>query len=336
MAARDEQKKSSKKPDKKDLIRPLAHLNGEKPPAPAWFEQAIAAPSDEGEVTVGGGKIRFSAWGAPGGRGLLFVHGGRAHRNWWRPFAPFFAQDRRVAALDLSGMGDSDWRERYSLDLLVDEVFAVIEAAGLEQRGRPVIVGHSFGGWVTLAAVERAGDRLGGAVVVDSPLGVPDPDEGYTVVRANDAEKPQTGPQLGRVYATMEEPITRFRLLPNQPAEHLYLIDYIAREGLRQASAPDGSDGWTWKFDPAKGKNFTIHFERDILRAARCPLAFIYGEKSMFAAGDALQHLRDQAKGRSPFVMMPDAYHHLMMDQPLAFISVMRTLLSCWPVRFGV
>ena len=77
---------------------------------------------EEGAVTVGGARIRYSAWGEPDHRGVLFVHGGRAHRNWWRPFAPFFAENRRVAALDLSGMGDSDWREKYSLDLLVDEL----------------------------------------------------------------------------------------------------------------------------------------------------------------------------------------------------------------------
>jgi pimeloyl-ACP methyl ester carboxylesterase len=329
MTARDD------KSQKSDLIRPLAHLGGEKPPAPEWFEKAIAAPSEEGAVTVKGAQIRYTAWGEKCGRGLLFIHGGRAHRNWWRPFAPFFAKNRRVAALDLSGMGDSDWRDQYSLDLLVDEVFAVIDAAGLNTGARPIVVGHSFGGWVTLAAVERGGDRLGGAVVVDSPLGVPDPDEGYTVVRASNQKKP--GHQhSARIYSTLEEPIARFRLLPNQPAEHLYLVDYIAREGLRQVTGPDGEEGWTWKFDPAKGKNFTIHFERDLLRAARCPLAFIYGENSSFAAGDSLQHLRDQAKGRSPFVMMPNAYHHLMMDQPIAFISSLRTLLSCWPVRFGV
>lgn len=327
---------SAKEADKSDppLIRPLSGLGGKRPPAPEWFEKAIATPCEERAITVAGARISYSAWGEEGGRGLLFVHGGRAHRNWWRPFAPFFAGERRVAALDLSGMGDSDWRERYSLDLLIDELFAVINDAGLASRGRPIVVGHSFGGWVTLAAVEREGEKLGGAVVVDSPLGVPDPDEGYTIVRAENADGPLE--RKYRLYKTIEEPIERFRLLPNQPGEHLYLLDYIAREGLKFATAPNGEEGWTWKFDPHKGRNFDIHFERDILRAARCPLAFIYGQKSAFAQGDGLRHLREQASGRSPFVMIPDAYHHLMMDQPHAFISVLRTLLSCWPVRFGV
>lgn len=329
---------SDNKADQQDLIRPLSHLGGRKPPAPEWFEKAIATPSEEGAVKVGGARIRYSAWGEGDGRGLLFVHGGRAHRNWWRPFAPFFAENRRVAALDLSGMGDSDWREAYSLDFFVDEVFAVIEKAGLAASGRPVVVGHSFGGWVTLAAVEREGERLGGAVVVDSPLGVPDPHEGYNVVQPTPGKPGEK--HSAHIYKTREEMIERFRLLPNQPAEHIYLIDYIAREGVRPVAPSEcggqTGEGWTWKFDPVDERGVDVHFERDLLRAARCPLAFIYGEKSLFTSGDAISHLQEQARGRSPFVMIPDAYHHLMMDQPLAFISVLRTLLSAWPVRFGV
>ncbi|WP_411820133.1 alpha/beta hydrolase [Hyphococcus formosus] len=328
--------KTSETTKREDLIRPLSELAGQKPPAPEWFEKAIATPSEEGAVDVAGARIRYSVWGEADQRGLLFVHGGRAHRNWWRPFAPFFAQNRRVAALDLSGMGDSDWRENYSLDLLVDEVFAVIDKADLASRGRPIVVGHSFGGWVTLAAVEREGERLGGAVVVDSPLGVPDPHEGYNVIKKKPEAQSDGVRRRGHTYSTSEEMIARFRLLPNQPAENLYLLDYIAREGLRPETMEDGSKGWAWKFDPVKDGRFEIHFERDLLRAARCPLAFIYGEKSLFAQGDGYQHLQEQARGRSPFVVIPDAYHHLMMDQPLAFVSTLRTLLSAWPVRFGV
>ncbi len=319
--------------DPSDHIRPLAHLKGEKPPAPAWFERAVAAPSEEGSVEVKGAAIRYSAWGEIGRRGLLFVHGGRAQRNWWRPFAPFFADRFRVAALDLSGAGDSDWRPRYSTDCLVDEILGVVEAAGLSAHGRPFIVGHSFGGWSTLAAVERAGEKLAGAVVIDSPIGAPDPDEGYTVMKAQ-AEEP-VEPRANRVYDTLEEPVARFRFLPNQPCEELYLVDYIAREGLTPAPKPEGGAGWTWKFDPMQGRNFDIHFDRDLFIAPRCPLAFIYGEASAFVSGEGFEHLRRLTEGRAPFVMVPAGRHHLMMDQPIAFISTLRMLFSCWPVRVG-
>jgi len=31
-----------------------------------------------------------------------------------------------------------------------------------------------------------------------------------------------------------------------------------------------------------------------------------------------------------PFVAIPEAHHHLMLDQPLAFIASLRTLLAEW------
>lgn len=314
-------------------IRPIAHLMGAKPPAPAWFEKAIAAPSDEGSVEVAGAAIRYSAWGNSGQRGLVFVHGGRAHRNWWRPFAPFFADRFRVVAYDASGMGDSDWRTRYSLHGAIDELFAVWRASGADLSRRPIVVGHSFGGWMTLAAVEREGEHLSGAVVVDSPIGLPDPDEGYTVFKGSASpEKARTA----RIYGAAEEPIARFRFLPNQPCDQLYLVDHIARTGIREVRGEDGRPGWTWKFDPGQGRNFDIHFDRDLFLAPRCPLAFIYGEESAFAQGDGLAHLKKQARGRSPVIMMPGVHHHLMMEEPIAFVSTLRALLTTWPVRVGV
>jgi pimeloyl-ACP methyl ester carboxylesterase len=317
--------------DQPGLIRPLAGLGGKRPPAPLWFERAIAAPSEEGSVEVHGARIAWSAWGEVGRRGLIFVHGGRAHRNWWRAFAPFFAERYRVVAYDISGMGDSDWRTRYSLDWAIDELFGVAKAAGATGGGRPIAVGHSFGGWMTLAAVEREGEHLSGAVVVDSPIGLPDPDEGYTVIKAKPGGEPA---RSNRVYATLAEPIERFRFLPNQPCDQLYLVDYIARMGLKEVEGPSGR-GWSWKFDPGQGRNFDIHFDRDLFLAPRCPLAFIYGAASMFAQGDGLAHLQKQAKGRSPVILMPEVHHHLMMEEPIAFISTLRALLTTWPVRVG-
>jgi pimeloyl-ACP methyl ester carboxylesterase len=316
----------------KDVIRPIEHLRGERPPAPDWFNEAVNAPSEEGAVEVAGAKIRYSAWGERGRRGLIFVHGGRAHRNWWRPFARSFGENYRVVAFDMSGMGDSDWRPSYSLDLTVDELFAVIDASRAADGGRPIVIGHSFGGWVTLAAVERRGERLLGAVVIDSPIGKPDPDEGYTILKRQDPNNPI---RANRVYETLEEPVARFRFLPNQPCAEHYLVDFIAREGLQRAPLPQGSAGWTWKFDPAHGRNFEIHYERDLFLAARCPLAFLYGRDSAFAAGEGFDHLRGRTKGRSPFVIMPAVHHHLMMEQPIGFISTLRMLLACWPVRVG-
>ena len=76
--------------------------------APAWFTDALSVPFTDGQVSVAGADIHFVAWGEPGRRGLVFVHGGGAHAHWWTHVAARFAGDFRVVALDLSGHGDSD------------------------------------------------------------------------------------------------------------------------------------------------------------------------------------------------------------------------------------
>src|SRR2546429_9630981 len=82
-------------------------------PPPAWFSAALAAPVQEGVITVDGASIAFRAWGDPGGRSLVLVHGGAAHSRWWDHIAPMLTDGWRVVAVDLSGHGDSDPRGRY-------------------------------------------------------------------------------------------------------------------------------------------------------------------------------------------------------------------------------
>ena len=315
-----------------EIYRPLAEFKGEVPSAPDWFKRNIEQPYEEDFVEAHGAKIHYLAWGERGKPGLILLHGGRAHAHWWTPFAPFFSSHYRVAAFDLSGMGESEWRSNYSFECFAEEVMAVTKASGAGDAGPPLIVGHSFGGYVSLAAVEQFGERLGGAVIVDTPLLPPNPDEEY---HPPEEEKREIRPT--RVYESFEEPLMRFRFLPNQPCSNAYLVDYIARKSLREAPLPDkpGQTGWTWRFDPGMGRNYSRGFSQELFRAARCPLAFIYGEQSVFYAPETLDQIRIQTAGRAPIVVMPDVHHHLMMDHPIGFVSALRSLLAAWPVRIG-
>ena len=133
--------------------------------APDWFRRAIEVPFEDGSVAVGGTSVHYLAWGTPGRRGLVFVHGGGAHAHWWSHIAATFAPEFRVLAVDLSGHGDSDHRDRYDIEQWTDEVMAVAEAGGID--GPPVVIGHSMGGFVTIATAAVHGDRLSGVIVCD-------------------------------------------------------------------------------------------------------------------------------------------------------------------------
>ncbi|HEY1826870.1 MAG TPA: alpha/beta hydrolase, partial [Acidimicrobiales bacterium] len=144
------------------------------PAAPAWFERAIAVPSTDAVTEVDGCAIHYLAWGSEGRPGLVFVHGGGAHAHWWTPLAATFAEEFRVAAIDLSGHGDSGHREVYDIRQWTDEVVSVAAHAGID--GRPVVIGHSMGGFVTIATAALHGDGVTGVIICDSPVAEVDPE----------------------------------------------------------------------------------------------------------------------------------------------------------------
>jgi pimeloyl-ACP methyl ester carboxylesterase len=135
--------------------------------SPFWFQRALDTPSTPGDVEVAGANIHFETWGEVGNPGIALIHGSNAHLEWWRFVAPFLADQFRVVALDSSGNGDSGWREKYTGELLAAEVIAVCEAAELGPK--PVIAGHSFGGFTVLETGHFHGSSLGG-IIFQAPV----------------------------------------------------------------------------------------------------------------------------------------------------------------------
>jgi pimeloyl-ACP methyl ester carboxylesterase len=281
---------------------------------PPWFVAALGTKPGERELDVDGTPIRYLAWGEPGCPGLVFVHGGAAHAHWWSFLAPFFAEDWQVAALDMSGHGNSGRRPTYSHRQWAQEVLAVAEHAGFP--GPPVVVGHSLGGMVTIEAASHYGDLLAGAVIVDSPVRRPDP-ESEEGARGRAFRSPG-------VYPTLDEALGHFRLIPPQPMEHPWVIDHIARHSLHETNA-----GWTWKFDPHVFAHSLVPMRRQ-LATVRCRVALLRGEHSVVVPPDVADYMYDLMGRSAPVVSIPEAHHHLILDQPLAFVAALRTLLADW------
>lgn len=301
---------------------PLAIYKGARPPAPTWFEDAIASHYETHFVEFEGARIHYQRWGDRSKPGLLLVHGNGAHAHWWDFIAPYLADDYNVAAMTFSGMGDSDWREDYTMETFSREQLAVIEHAGMfAHEQKPIIVSHSFGGFVTVLTGAEYGDRLEGTVIVDSPINPPDrPHRGPPQVRGN------------KVYPTLEAALARFRLAPPQPCENHYILDYIARWSLKKKPLPDGSgEGWSWKFDPSIWQRFAVSRPAsDLLKQTRCRIALFKGDRSSLFADDVQDYMRSLLNRQVPFIEIPEARHHVMLDQPLAFVAALRTLLQEW------
>ena len=128
-----------------EIASPLAPFAGAQPERTKWFEDALAIQPERTLVPVKGANIELLTWGRVGDPGLILVHGNSAHADWWSFIAPFFAETYRVAAISLSGMGGSDWRDAYSFDMFGEEIHDCAIAAGLyEGPVLPIFIGHSF------------------------------------------------------------------------------------------------------------------------------------------------------------------------------------------------
>ena len=318
-----------------EVQAPLAEFKGAEPASPQWFKDAVAQAPERVFVDSLGSKLEVLTWGEVGKPGLLFVHGNSAHADWWSFIAPFFAADYRVASMSLAGMGASDWRESYSFTDFAEDAEAVACATGLYQGGRkPTYIGHSFGGGQVYFAAVRHPDRMHAAIMVDTGFGPPPEEMAKRMAQMEAVRNIPTVDRPSRVYPTIEAALGRFRLMPPQPAGNPYIADFIARRSLKTAPMPDGSgEGFTWRFDP----NMWSKLDRSQMQAQNLtpptempvPMVHIFGAKSRI-----VEHRK--AGAPSPFpaglieIEIPDAHHHIMIDQPLALVASLRTLLATW------
>jgi pimeloyl-ACP methyl ester carboxylesterase len=248
--------------------------------APRWFLDAVADAPQDRRVEVQGCPVHYLAWGEPGRPGLVFVHGGAAHAHWWSFIAPLFTPEYRVAAIDLSGHGDSGRRPAYPREVWAEEVLAVAEDAGFE--------------------------------------GPPSPDP--------EAEEGDRGRSFRnpKVYPDEATALEHFRTVPEQPSALPWVLDFVGRKSLVRVP-----DGVTWKFDPVIFRRETPRAAHEILPKVRCRIALFRAQHGIVTP-DIAGYMYELLGRNAPVIEIPEAYHHMMLDQPLLLVTGLRTLLADW------
>lgn len=100
----------------------------------------------------GGVQLRFYEAGT-GAPPLVFVHGWGCDHRFFAPQVHYFSARHRVVAPDQRGCGESDKpHQGYAIQDLADELAWLCAELAIES---PVLVGHSLGGAVALAAAAR-------------------------------------------------------------------------------------------------------------------------------------------------------------------------------------
>ena len=290
-----------------DLLEQLTALG-----APAWYLQAVSHPTASRRVEISPGLwMNCVFWNEAEATKppLLLVHGYRANARAWHAVAPSLTPHFRVIAVDLMGMGESDSRDGCGDRASVGEDLA----AAIGQLGiAPVtVVGHSFGGACSIHLAHRHPALVSRLVVVDSTLLFPETDQEHG--------KHPLGPP--RLYPDRSSIVARYRLLPPQPCPPWSLI-YMAHRSIRQVP-----EGWVWQFDPAL-PTAQMSFDTALaLRHCSMRVDYVYGEHSKSSNAPRRQLIEEAIRPAGCVIAVPQAHHHVMLDQPMALVETLRQLL---------
>ncbi len=119
------------------------------------------------QATVNGIKMVYTDEGQ--GLPLVLVHGFPLSRGAWVRQVDALKSSYRVIAPDLRGLGDSEARPgTNSMDQAADDIHALLRQLN---TGPVVLIGHSMGGYATLAFARKYAAMLRGLVLVGTKAG---------------------------------------------------------------------------------------------------------------------------------------------------------------------
>ncbi len=156
------------------------------------------------DIPVSGGELRVGIWepaGDPDASELptvMAVHGVTATHRCWLTVAERLRGVRLIAP-DLRGRGRSrELPGPYGMARHADDIVATMDALGVDSA---TLVGHSMGGFVTVATHHHHPDRVDSLILVDGGLPLPTP----AGVSDEDLMTARLGPAKARLSMTFPD-----------------------------------------------------------------------------------------------------------------------------------
>jgi pimeloyl-ACP methyl ester carboxylesterase len=239
---------------------------------------------------------------------IILLHGGPGFdHSIYKPSMNELADLAQVVFLDQRGQGRSDAGDplNWTLDCWADDVAAFCRTLSIE---KPILLGHSFGGFVAYATAARHPDLASGLVILSSAAYI---DRELTIARFGELGGPDaemaarglfTRPDDATIMATFME-----HCLPLYAADPTLMLTSLGRAIVRP-------EAQTHFFKP--GGEFGRFDYRQALTGARVPTLIVQGgcdpiippETARATAGSFPADV-------AQFVMIDDASHDLIAER---------------------
>jgi esterase len=262
-------------------------------------------------------RFHYLDWGVKGRPPIIFLHGGGLNAHTWDVVCLMLRRQYYCLALDQRGHGDSEWEPTsdYSHDSQVQDVHGFIEKLELE---RPLLVGHSMGGFAAIGYAIAYAAKLSGLVLVD--IGPEISMDGSKRIR----DFVTQDRVLDSVDAFVE------RAMAFNPRRNPTLLRRSLLHNLRKL--PNGK--YTWKHDPNRmSPDFAkerieraAQIQRDIHRIS-CPTLIMRGERSdVFTDANAANFAESLPNGR--WLKIENAGHTIQGDNPAGLLNALQPFVK--------
>lgn len=235
------------------------------------------------------------------GHGLpvVLLHAFPLKRMMWEPqIAALFGECRCIVP-DLRGFGDSPKSGPYSMDVMADDVIALLDALQID---RAAVGGLSMGGYVAFNLLRRYRHRVRALLLADTraaadtPEGLQKRDDLITLARTEGAGAVADKQVTGLIGKSTRE---------KQPE----LVDRI-----RTVMAGESVDGIVGALEAMKGRADST----PILASIDIPTLVVVGEEDVITPPKEARAMHEQIKG-SRLEIIPGAGHLSNLERPAAF-----------------
>jgi len=234
---------------------------------------------------------------------VVFLHGYPFDHTIWEPLVPLISDKARLILPDLRGFGRSPVPDGvYSMRLLAEDVLNLMNTLKIEKA---ILVGHSMGGYVSLAFAQAYPHRLSGLGLVCTQAGADAPErrqaryqmaeevsrKGVKVAAENMAPKVTSNPELAKSLQKL--------IMQNKPKGIIASLKGMAER-------PDAL-GW--------------------LSAISIPAVVLAGGADGFVSLERA-HTMTQLLGKAWLVELPGVGHMPMLDAPQATADALNQLIQ--------
>jgi esterase len=246
-------------------------------------------------------KLHYREMGE--GEPLMILHGLFGFSDNWQTHGKKLSEYYRVILVDLRNHGHSDWSEKFSYEIMADDVKELCDELNLSDL---ILLGHSMGGKVAINFAQKHEDLLKKLIVVD--MGT----KGYPMHHDH---------ILQGIHSVKLEGVSSRRKAAEQ------MNEFIESEGIKQFLLKNlfwkekGKLAWRMNVDVLEREmpNILGQMTDDEVLT---PTLFIRGELSNYILDEDIEDLENQFPD-SEFATIANAGHWVHAEAPGEFIDIL-------------